>query len=56
MERRTFLRNSLLTVGGVLGGKEVGTYLAGGCTGCENIARQIAPGHLEKAYKMGLDL
>ena len=43
-------------ISGVLGGKEVGTYLAGGCTGCENIARQIAPEHLENAYKMGLDL
>ncbi len=40
----------------VLGGKEVGTYLAGGCTGCENIARQIAPEHIEKAYLMGLEL
>ncbi|MCI7286752.1 flavodoxin family protein [Parabacteroides sp. AGMB00274] len=43
-------------ISGVLGGKEIGTYLAGGCTGCENISRQIAPEHLEKAYKMGLDL
>ena len=43
-------------ISGVLGGKEVGTYLAGGCTGCENIARQIAPEHLEKVYKMGLEL
>lgn len=43
-------------ISGVLGGKEAGTYLAGGCTGCENIARQIAPEHLEKAYKMGLEL
>lgn len=41
---------------GILGGKEVGTYLAGGCTGCEEIARQIAPEHLENAYKMGLKL
>ena len=102
MERRTLLRNSLLTAGGVLlgggdyfpfserlqngrtvllmtagdnnehtfdqalsyfhiisgvlGGKEAGAYLAGGCTGCENTARQIAPEHLEKAYKMGLEL
>ncbi|WP_289773886.1 hypothetical protein [uncultured Bacteroides sp.] len=43
-------------ISGVLGGKEVGTYLAGGCTRCENIARQIAPEHLEKVYKMGLEL
>lgn len=43
-------------ISGVLGGKEAGTYLAGDCTGCENIARQIAPEHLEKAYKMGLEL
>lgn len=43
-------------INGVLGGKEAGTYLAGGCTGCENIARQIAPEHLEKAYQMGLEL
>lgn len=38
------------------GGKEAGTYLAGGCTGCENIVRQIAPEHLDKAYQMGLEL
>ncbi|WP_242385339.1 hypothetical protein [Phocaeicola sartorii] len=43
-------------ISGVLGGKEAGAYLAGGCTGCENTARQIAPEHLEKAYKMGLEL
>ena len=43
-------------ISGVLGGKEVGTYLAGGCTGCENTARQIVPEHLEKAYKRGLEL
>ena len=43
-------------ISGVLGGKEVGTYLAGGCTGCENIARQIVPEHLEKAYKRGSEL
>lgn len=40
----------------VLGGKEMGTYLAGGCTGCENIARNINPEHLENAYQMGLML
>lgn len=43
-------------ISGVLGGKKIGTYLAGGCTGCEKITRQIATEHLEKAYKMGLDL
>ncbi len=40
-------------ISGVLGGKEAGTYLAGGCTGCENIARHIAPEHLENAYQLG---
>lgn len=40
-------------ISGVLGGKEVGIYLAGGCTGCENLARQIASEHLENAYQLG---
>lgn len=31
-------------VSGVLGGKEAGTYLAGGCTGCENIVPPDCPG------------
>lgn len=43
-------------ISGVLGSKESGTYLAGGCTGCENIARKIAPEHLDNAYQMGLSL
>lgn len=32
----------------VLGGKEMGTYLAGGCTSCENIACNINLEHLER--------
>lgn len=43
-------------VSGILGNKEVGTYLAGGCTGCEKLARHIAPEHLDNAYRMGLEL
>ena len=43
-------------ISGVLGGKEAGTYLAGGCTGCEKTARQIDPVHLENARRMGLEL
>lgn len=43
-------------IGGVLGGHEKGVYCAGGCTGCENLAREIAPKHLDNAYKMGLEL
>jgi len=40
-------------ISGVLGGKEADAYLAGGCTGCENIARKIALEHLENAYQLG---
>lgn len=40
----------------VLGGNEKGVYLAGGCTGCEKPAREISKEHLEKAYKMGLEI
>lgn len=43
-------------ISGVLGGQEQGTYLAGGCTGCEKPARHIAPEHLDKVYRMGLKL
>lgn len=43
-------------ISGVLGGQEVGTYLAGGCTGCEKPARNIAPEHLGNVYQMGLKL
>lgn len=43
-------------ISGVLGGQEVGTYLAGGCTGCEKLARNIAPEHLDNVYRMGLKL
>jgi len=39
-----------------LGWNEVGVYCAGGCTGCEKLARQIDKEHLENAYQMGLDL
>ena len=39
-----------------LGWSEVGLYCAGGCTGCEKLARQIDKVHLENAYKMGLEL
>lgn len=40
----------------VLGGNEKGIYCAGGCTGCESLARQIDLKHLEHAYQMGLKL
>lgn len=43
-------------ISGVLGDKEVGTYLAGGCTGCEKTERNIAPEHLDNVYQMGLKL
>ena len=39
-----------------LGWNEVGLYCAGGCTGCEKLARQIDKEHLENAYKLGLEL
>lgn len=39
-----------------LGWNEMGVYCAGGCTGCEKLARQINREHLENAYKMGLEL
>lgn len=39
-----------------LGWNEVGLYCAGGCTGCEKTARRIGKEHLEKAYRMGLEL
>lgn len=39
-----------------LGWNEVGVYCAGGCTGCEKLARQIDEVHLDKAYQMGLNL
>ena len=39
-----------------LGWNEVGIYCAGGCTGCEKLARQIDKEHLENAYKLGLEL
>lgn len=40
----------------VFGGNEKGTYFAGGCTGCEELARKIDKKHLDNAYKMGLEL
>lgn len=40
----------------VLGDNEKGVYCAGGCTGCEKLAREIDNKHLENAYKMGLEL
>lgn len=39
-----------------LGWNEVSVYCAGGCTGCEELARQIGKEHLENAYQMGLNL
>lgn len=38
------------------GGKGKGTYYAGGCTGCEELARKIDQKHLDNVYKMGLEL
>lgn len=38
----------------ILGGKEVGIYCAGGCTGCEKSTRKVDKKHLDKAYQMGL--
>lgn len=43
-------------ISGVLGGREAGTYLAGGCTGCEKPVRNISPKHLDNARQMGLEL
>lgn len=43
-------------ISGVLGGQEEETYLAGGCTGCENVARNIASEHLDNVYQLGLKL
>lgn len=43
-------------ISGVLGGQEAGTYFAGGCTGCEKLARNIAAEHFDNAYQMGLKL
>ena len=40
----------------VFGGNGKGTYFAGGCTGCEDVARKIDKQHLDNAYKMGLEL
>ena len=40
----------------VLGGNGKGVYCAGGCTGCEEPAREIDPKHLENAYNLGLKL
>lgn len=41
-------------ISGVLGGKEAGTYLAGGCTGCENIALPDCPGTSRKSLSNGI--
>lgn len=43
-------------ISGVLGGREAGVYLAGGCTGCEQPARDIEYRHLENACRLGLEL
>lgn len=43
-------------ISGILGRREAGTYLAGGCTGCEKPARDIDPKHLENARQMGFEL
>lgn len=40
----------------VFGGNEKGAYFAGGCTGCEKLAREIDKRHLDNAYQMGLEL
>lgn len=40
----------------VLGDNEKGVYCAGGCTGCEKLAREIDNKHLDNAYQMGLKL
>lgn len=40
----------------VFGGNDLGHYCAGGCTGCEDIARHIDAKHLEGAYQLGLEL
>lgn len=40
----------------VVGGNEKGVYLAGGCIGCEKLAREISKAHFDNAYKMGLEL
>lgn len=40
----------------VFGGNEKGIYVAGGCSGCEKLAREISKEHLDNAYKMGLEL
>ena len=43
-------------ISGVLGNHEVGTYCAGGCTGCEKTVRNIDMKHLGNAYQMGLEI
>lgn len=40
----------------VMGGNKKGIYCAGGCTGCEKLAREISKEHLDNAYRMGLEL
>ena len=40
----------------VLGKQPLGYYCAGGCTGCEDIGRYIDERHLDRVYKMGLEL
>lgn len=40
----------------VFGGNDKGTYCAGDCTGCEELARKIDNKHLDKAYEMALEL
>lgn len=43
-------------ISNVFGGNDKGVYFAGGCTGCEKLAREIDRKHLDNAYKMGLEL
>lgn len=43
-------------ISGVLGDKDLGHYCAGGCTGCEKVARRIAPKHLDNAFLLGVSI
>lgn len=43
-------------ISNILGGKDLGMYCAGGCTGCEKTVRSIDPIHLDNAYQLGRKL
>ena len=43
-------------ISGILGGNDLGNYCAGGCTGCEKIARHIDAKNLNAAYQLGLEM